>query len=94
MTVIADLLERHQAIGDLLEQLEAVKPEPSRPCEAAIRRRRLDRIEDYLFIGGGRISAARAAERLGVSSRTITRYRAALRAVTGQRPLVPQGGHQ
>jgi predicted DNA-binding transcriptional regulator YafY len=40
---------------------------------------RLGRIEDYLFIGGDRLSAARAAKRLGVSPRTVVRYRAALR---------------
>jgi hypothetical protein len=37
-------------------------------------------IENYLFIGGDRMSARQAAERLSVSMRTITRYRAVLRA--------------
>jgi hypothetical protein len=41
-----------------------------------------ERIEDYLFIGGDRLSARTAAERLGVSQRTVTRWRAALRSVT------------
>jgi predicted DNA-binding transcriptional regulator YafY len=44
---------------------------------------RLSRIEDYLFIGGDRLSAARAAKRLGVSPRTVVRYRAALRELAG-----------
>lgn len=33
------------------------------------------RIEDYQFIGGDQLSAAQAAARLGVSKRTIQRYR-------------------
>jgi len=40
------------------------------------------RIEDFLFICGGdpyRLSAQRAAERLGVSPRTVQRWRAHLR---------------
>lgn len=45
----------------------------------AQRERMEGRIEDYQFIGGDRMSAARAAERLGVTERTITRYRRALR---------------
>lgn len=36
-------------------------------------------IEDYLFIGGPKMSARQAAERLGRSRRTIERYKAALR---------------
>lgn len=40
---------------------------------------RLVLIEDYLFIGGDRMSAAQAAERLGVTCRTVQRYRAELR---------------
>lgn len=43
---------------------------------------RAGRIEDYQFIGGHRLSAARAAERLGVSKRTIQRYRRELREAT------------
>ena len=46
---------------------------------------RAGRIEDYLFIGGDRMSAAAAGRRLGVSQRTIVRYRATLR---GQRQAV------
>jgi predicted DNA-binding transcriptional regulator YafY len=51
--------------------------------EAALpgcRTRRLDLIEDYLFIGGDKLSAARAAERLGVTARTVQRCRSTLRA--------------
>jgi predicted DNA-binding transcriptional regulator YafY len=43
-------------------------------------RNRLNGIEEYLFIGGDRMSAAAAAERLAVTSRTVFRYRAVLRA--------------
>ncbi len=53
-------------------------------ANALARRRWLDikegRIEDYLFIGGPRITARTAAGRLGVTKRTIERYRAELRA--------------
>lgn len=41
---------------------------------------RASRIDDYLFIGGDRMSAAEAARRVGVSPRTVVRYRATLRA--------------
>jgi transposase len=40
---------------------------------------REDRIEDYLFTGGHRMPARAAAQRLGVSERTIERYRRELR---------------
>jgi DNA-binding CsgD family transcriptional regulator len=33
------------------------------------------RIEDYLFIRGDQLTAKQAAQRLGVSARTIQRYR-------------------
>ena len=36
-------------------------------------------MDDYLFIGGPRMPACLAAARLGVSKRTIERYRRALR---------------
>ena len=36
-------------------------------------------IEDYLFVGGDRMNKPQAAERLGVTTRTIGRYRAFLR---------------
>jgi hypothetical protein len=51
--------------------------------EAALpgcRARRLDLIEDYLFIGGDKLSAARAAEGLGITARTVQGCRSALRA--------------
>ena len=46
---------------------------------AARMQQRLDRIENYVFIGGPRLTARQAAERLGVSRKTIERYRATLR---------------
>lgn len=49
------------------------------PRGRACQYRRLYGIEDYLFIGGDRLSARQAAQRLGRSERTVTRYRAALR---------------
>jgi DNA-binding CsgD family transcriptional regulator len=36
-------------------------------------------IEDYLFIGGDQMPAQDAAQRLGLSERTVYRYRAILR---------------
>ena len=41
--------------------------------------RRVYGIEDYLHIGGHRMSARQAARRIGVSERTVTRWRAVLR---------------
>ena len=46
---------------------------------AAQSRARNGRVEDYLFIGGTRLCAREAAERLGVTTRTIQRYKAAIR---------------
>jgi hypothetical protein len=57
------------------EQLEAALP--------GTRSHRLDGIEDYLWIGGDRLSALQAAQRLGVTERTICRYRSVLRAAGG-----------
>ena len=37
------------------------------------------RIEDYLFIGGHRMAAGEAALRMGVTKRTIERWRRELR---------------
>ena len=61
------------------EQLEAiVVTSPS--CGRGMQRRRLCGIEDYLFIGGPQQhSNAQAAARLGVSKRTVERWRALLR---------------
>lgn len=47
-------------------------------CEVWSEQRR-GRIEDYQFIGGPKISRRQAAERLGVSIRTIDRYNRELR---------------
>jgi hypothetical protein len=41
--------------------------------------RRLHGIEDYLHIRGDRLSARQAAIRLGVTPRTVCRWRAVLR---------------
>jgi hypothetical protein len=49
------------------------------PNGRACQFRRVYGIEDYLFIGGDRMSARQAAARLGVTPRTITRYRKVLR---------------
>jgi hypothetical protein len=46
--------------------------------------RRAYGIGEYLFIGGDRMSARVAAERLGVSPSTINRYRAVLRDLVGR----------
>ena len=43
----------------------------------------LNRIDDYLFIHGDQMTARAAAERLGVSKRTIARYRDTLRILNG-----------
>jgi response regulator of citrate/malate metabolism len=57
------------------EELEAALP--------GVRRHHLDGIEDYLFVRGDRMSAAEAAGHLGVTERTVCRYRATLRAAGG-----------
>lgn len=44
-----------------------------------IRQNRLDRIREYLWIGGQRMPARKAAARLGVHERTVRRWRAWLR---------------
>jgi hypothetical protein len=55
------------------------------PAQAAAMARRrwqdikASRVEDYLFIGGLRVPARIAAERVGVTPRTIERYKAQLR---------------
>ena len=67
-------------MADVLERIEAL---PCRPCVRWNRERLLSHIEDYLFIGGDRMSAQEAAIRLGVSPRSVTRWRAVLRAVSG-----------
>jgi hypothetical protein len=67
------------------EDLEAAIPPPVRSRGGgaiASRRRHIDRVEDYLFIRGDRMSARQAATRLGVTPRTITRYRRFLREIS------------
>jgi len=54
----------------------------NRAAARAARARMLDGIEDYEFIGGDRLSARQAAERLGVTMRTIVRWRAYLRGAS------------
>lgn len=58
-----------------LEALDVARAEAGR----AIHAKMLAGIEDYLFIGGDRMSQRQAADRLGVTMRTICRYRAYLR---------------
>jgi predicted DNA-binding transcriptional regulator YafY len=53
----------------------------NRAAGRAHRARMLGGIEDYLFIGGDRMSQRQAADRLGVTMRTICRYRAYLRGL-------------
>lgn len=63
------------------EQLEAAVICSPHPRGRGVQRNRVNRIEDYLFIRGDQMSARAAAERLGVTRRTVVRYRAALRAI-------------
>jgi predicted DNA-binding transcriptional regulator YafY len=65
------------------EQLETL---PCSPQSRYMRQHRINGIEDYLFIRGDRLSAARAAERLGVTKRTVERWRAFLRHAAGTLP--------
>lgn len=59
-------------------QVEAALPRPARFGNPS-RRRLLNGIEDFLFIGGDQMPAAIAAARLGVCKRTVERYRRVLR---------------
>lgn len=54
-------------------------PETLDRARAAFAEIKRSRIEDYLHIGGHHMSAREAAERVGVSPRTINRYRRELR---------------
>ena len=65
------------------EVLERLAAAPCRPQALWSRELHLSGIEDFLFIGGDRMPVRVAAERLGVSKRTIERYRAELRRVDG-----------
>ncbi len=58
------------------EQLETI---PCSPQSRYMRQHRINGIEDYLFIRGDHMTAAMAASRLGVTRRTIERWRAFLR---------------
>ena len=60
-----------------LEVLDAARVKGGRAIHAKF----LGGIEDYLFIGGDRMTQRQAADRLGVTMRTICRYRAYLRRV-------------
>lgn len=65
----------------VISELDARTDRSGRPGVRAQQEAMLGRIEDYLLINGDRLSAAKAAERLGVTERTVVRYRAALRAL-------------
>jgi hypothetical protein len=72
------------AVG--IEQVEAALLPPRNELGAISREQRLSHIEDYLYINGARLTERQAAERLGLTVRTIQRYRAILRTVTGTPP--------
>ena len=61
------------AVSDVLELVAA------RPC----RERLLAHLEDYFFIGGDHLSLAQVAQRLDVTPRSVSRWRALLRTFTG-----------
>ena len=65
--------------------LEAVLVTSAIPKGRSSQLRRVCGIEEYLFIGGSRMTVPAAAERLGVTEGTISRYRAVLRDLTGRR---------
>ena len=64
------------------EQLEAAFITSPHLKGRASQMRRIYGIEDYLFIGGDQMSARQVALRLGVATRTVTRWRKALREVS------------
>ena len=68
------------------EDVEAILTPSAWPQGRASQLRLLNGIEDYLFIGGDRISVAAAAARLYRTRRTIHRYRAWLRAAEKRTP--------
>jgi predicted DNA-binding transcriptional regulator YafY len=63
------------------DEMEAAWPWSPRPCDRARQQERINGIENYLFIGGDKLSVTQAAARLGVTRRTVQRYRASLRAI-------------
>jgi hypothetical protein len=70
--------------ADVLERVRALPVHPWRGIRK--HERLLSYIEDYLFIGGDAMSAQEAAVRLGVTPRSVTRWRAVLRAASGVQP--------
>ena len=64
------------------EQLEATFITAGTAKGRASQMRRIYGMEDYLFIGGDQMSARQVALRLGVATRTVTRWRKALREVS------------
>jgi hypothetical protein len=65
-------------------ELEALYPWSAVAKGRARQRQRVSLMEDYLFIGGDQMTARIAAERLGVCPRTVQRYRAVLRNLSGR----------
>jgi hypothetical protein len=61
------------------EQIERAVVTSPHPMGRISQQRRAHGIEDYLHIRGGHMSARQAARRLGVTKRTVERWRAALR---------------
>ena len=61
------------------EQLEAAFITSPHAKGRLKQRQRINGLEDYLFIGGDQMSARQVALRLGVATRTVTRWRKALR---------------
>lgn len=59
--------------------LEAAIVRSAVPKGRSSQLRRLCGIEDYLAIGGSQMTARQVADRLGVTERTVCRYRAVLR---------------
>ena len=69
--------------ADKREELEAAFPWSANPGAIGQQERMLSLVEDYIHIGGDLLSARQAAARLGVSARTVVRYRALLRSLAG-----------
>ena len=67
------------------EELESLLVHSPNHRGRASERRRALGISEYLFIGADRMPVPQAAARLGVTERTVHRYRAALRDLAGAR---------
>lgn len=65
------------------DELDRALPPPKNARGAASRRRMLNGVEDFLFIGGERLPVRQAADRLGVTKRTVERYRSTLKQAGG-----------